>query len=191
MKSLLFLFFLLPLAGCQTTLRPVTDFDPSVDFSTKRTFTWIDPNPLVRTATQRQLSPLVQERLMAATREAFTQSGLVFVEKAQDADLAVAFTIGSREGIRITTYPTSSFTRGPAGRRDYRWRRGYWGQTHSSVRTRQYTEGQLAIDLFDVATAVPVWHGSVTRRVTQRERGEPDEALREAVAAIVGEFPPG
>ena len=190
MKRVLITFCLLAAAGCQTTLRPTTDFDTSVDFTAKQTFTWIDPNPLIRTATQRPLSPLVEERLMSATRAALVERGLRFVGTAEEADLAVAFTIGSREGIRITSYPSSSFTRGPAGRRDHRWHRGYWGQTHSTVRTRQYTEGQLAIDLFDVANAVPVWHGTVSRRVTRQERGEPDEALREAVVAIVAEFPP-
>ena len=191
MRSWIALIALSAIVGCQTTLRPTTDFDTSVDFSAMRTFTWIDPNPLIRTVTQRPLSPLVQERLMAATQAVLTERGLRFVDNVQEADLAVAFTIGSREGIRITSYPSSSFSRAPVGRSGQHWRRGYWGQTHSTVRTRQYTEGQLAIDLFDVANAVPVWHGTVSRRVTQRERGEPDEALREAVIAILNEFPPG
>ena len=85
---------------------------------------------------------------------------------------------------------SSSFSRGSMSRRDSHWRRGYWGRPQNTVQTRQYTEGQLAIDLFDVANAVPVWHGTVSRRVTRQERGEPDEALREAVVAIVNEFPP-
>ncbi len=177
------------LSACASQgLRPDTDYDTSTDFSSFTTFSWIDSNPLIRTATQRPLSPLVQERLMASAREALTGRGLRFVENAADADLAVAFTVGSRDGIRITSYPTSNF-HGPVGRRDYRWRRGYWGTT-SQVRTRQYTEGQLAVDLFDVAEARPVWHGTVSRRITQREQGEPDAALREAVFAIAAEFPP-
>jgi hypothetical protein len=190
MKRLLFIVCVLAGAGCQTTLRPTIDFEPSADFSTFQTFSWIDPNPLIRSATQRPLSPLVQTRLMESTRTALTGRGLRFVDDPAQADLAVAFTIGSREGIRITSYPTSSFQRGPAGRRDYRWRRGYWGTPQNNIRTRQYTEGQLAIDIFDVASEAPVWHGSVARRVTQREQGEPDAALQEAVVAIVAEFPP-
>jgi len=179
------------MVGCQTTLQPMTDFDSSADFSSLQTFSWIDPNPLIRSATQRPLSPLVQQRLMESTRTALTGRGLRFVDDPTQADLVVAFTIGSREGIRITSYPASSFHRGPSGRRDYRWRRGYWGSPQSTVRTRQYTEGQLAIDIFDVASQAPVWHGSVSRRVTQREQGEPDAALQEAVVAIIAEFPPG
>ena len=180
-------------AGCQTAaLQPTTDFDRSVDFSKFRTFTWIDPNPLIRAATQRPLSPLVQTRLMTATQSALTQRGLRFVQNPDDADLAVAFTIGSRENIRINSFPSSSIHHRPASRRGNQrgnpWGRGYWGTT--SVQARSYTEGQLAIDLFDIADARPVWHGTVSRRVTQRERAEPDAALQEAVIAIINKFPP-
>jgi hypothetical protein len=59
------------------------------------------------------------------------------------------------------------------------------------VFTAQYQEGQLAIDLLDVAQARPVWHGTVSRRITQAERLVPDGAVREAVAAILEHFPPG
>jgi hypothetical protein len=175
-------------AGCQTTLRPSTDFDTSVDFSRFQTFTWIDANPLIRSSTQRPLSPLVQTRLMSATQSALAQRGLRFVQNPDDADLAVAFTIGSRENIRINSFPSSSFHHSPASRRGSGWGRGYWGTT--SVQARSYTEGQLAIDLFDIANIQPVWHGTVSRRVTQRERAEPDAALQEAVIAIVKKFPP-
>jgi hypothetical protein len=58
------------------------------------------------------------------------------------------------------------------------------------VRTRQYTEGQLAIDILDVADHRPIWHGSVARRVTQSDLGEPGPALEEAVQAIAAKFPP-
>ncbi len=149
-------------ASCQTTLRPTTDFDDSVDFSSYQTFSWIDTHPLV-SATQRQLSPLIEQRLMNDTREELTRSGLRFVDDPLDADLVVAFTIGSREGVRIT----------------------------SNVVARQYTEGQLAIDLFDVAEARPVWHGTVSRQITRRDRAEPDATIQAAVAAILAKFPPG
>jgi hypothetical protein len=124
---------------------------------------------------------------MSAARSELTRRGLRFVEDPLEADLVVAFTVGSREGIRITSYPTRSFQRGRRGRR-HTWR-DYWAT--SSVRTRQYTEGQLAIDLFDVEQARPIWHGTVSRRVTQRDRNEPDETIRGVVEAILGRFPPG
>ncbi|UCG73727.1 MAG: DUF4136 domain-containing protein [Chromatiales bacterium] len=176
------------LAGCASQMTATTDVDNSVDFSAFQTFGWIDPNPLIRSVTARPLSPLVQQRLMADTKEILTEQGLRFVEDAAEADLAVAFTIGSREGIRVESFPTSSFQRGPRGRRGYTWG-GYWGG--STVRTRTYTEGQLAVDLFDVVQARPVWHGTTSTRVTRSDREAPDELIREALEAILAEFPPG
>ena len=174
-------------AGCATTLRPTIDYDPVVEFTAYQTFSWIDPNPLIFAATQRTLSPLVQQRLMSQTQQGLTQRGLRFVEDPSQADLVVAFTIGSREGLRVTSFPTRSLSRGPSGRRSSSWG-GYWNT--STVRTTQYREGQLAIDLFDVAQERPVWHGTVSRRITQAERMEPGDAIQEAVDAILKQFPP-
>lgn len=174
------------LAGCAAQMTATMDFDPAVDFSAYRTFAWIDPNPVVRAATQRPLSPLIIIRLKEETYDLLTARGLEFVGDSADADLAVAFTIGSREGIRITSYPTRSFRRGP-GARSYTWG-GYWGG--SNVRARQYTEGQLAIDMFDVAEARPVWHGTTASRITRGDRERTDELIRAALAAILADFPP-
>ena len=187
MKSLVLIGCLLAW-GCQTTPQAITDFDPAVDFSSYQTFSWIDPHPLIRSVTQRPLSPLVEQRLMSHTRDRLTRRGLRFVEDPTESDLVVAFTIGSREGIRVTSHPTSSFHRGPRSSRSHAWR-GYWH--NSTVQTRQYTEGQLAIDLFDVADARPVWHGTTSRRLTQRDRAEPDAVIQAAVEAILNQFPPG
>lgn len=175
-------------AGCATTLTATTDYDPGVDFTTYSSFSWIDPNPLIRSVTQRPLSPLVVQRLMADTRDLLEGRGLRFVEDPTEADLAVAFTIGSRDGIRVESFPTSSFQRGPRGRRGSTWG-GYWGG--STVRTRTYTEGQLAVDLFSVAEARPVWHGTTASRVTRSDREDPSELIRQALEAILAEFPPG
>lgn len=174
--------------GCQTTLRPTIDYEPGADFTRYETFSWIDANPLIHAATQRTLSPLVQQRLMEQTRAGLTRRGLRFVEDPAQADLVVAFTIGSREGLRVTSFPSRSLHRGPQGRRSASWG-SYWNT--NTVRTTQYREGQLAIDMLDVAQARPVWHGTVSRRITQAERIAPDDALQEAVDAILEQFPPG
>jgi hypothetical protein len=45
--------------------------------------------------------------------------------------------------------------------------------------------------MFDVAEARPVWHGTTGRQITRAEREAPDELIREALEAILEEFPPG
>ena len=174
--------------GCATPKSITTDFDNSVDFSKFRTFSWIDPHPLIRSATQRPLSPLVERRLMSNTRDLLTSQGFRFEDNPADADLVVAFTIGSRDGIVIETLPTRSFNSSARRQRPGGWR-GYW--TGNTVSTRQYTEGQLAVDIFDVAEARPVWHGSAGRQITRSDREVSDELVREALEAILADFPPG
>ncbi len=176
------------LAGCATQMTATTDYDRTVDFSEFRTFSWIDANPLIRSATQRPLSPLVQDRLMSNTQDLLTARGFRFVEDPGEADLVVAFTIGSREGIRVDSLPTRSIHARPSGPRRNAWR-GYW--MNNTVTTRQYTEGQLALDIFDVAEARPVWHGTTARPINRAEREAPDELVREALEAILEDFPPG
>ena len=174
--------------GCAATMRATTDFDRTVDFSAYQTFSWIDANPLIRSVTQRPLSPLVERRLMSNTKDLLTAKGLRFTEDPAEADLAVAFTIGSRDGIRIDSFPSRGIHARPSGPRRNTWR-GYW--TGSTVTTRQYTEGQLAVDIFDLAEARPVWHGTASRQITLAEREAPDELIREALEAILKDFPPG
>ena len=173
------------LLGCQSGPRPTTDYDAGYDFSNVQTFSWIDPNPLIRATTQQPLNPLIQERLMRDTRTALTRRGFRFVDAPLGADIVLAFTVGSRENIRVTSHPSTSFNR---GRHSHSWR-GYWPT--STVQTRQYTQGQLAIDVFSVNEARPVWHGTVSQRITQRDRSAPDESVRTAVEAIIDQFPPG
>lgn len=190
MKAALLAACCIVFAGCQSTPRPVTDHDPDVDFSQFATFSWIDPNPLIRVTGQRPLNPLIQQRLMTAAQAAFSERGLRFVDNPEDADLVMAFTVGSRAGIRVTSYPSSWHRHSPSRRSTSRsfWS-GYW--SNSTVRTRTYTEGQLAIDLLDVQAARPVWHGTVSQRITRQDRGDPGPALETAVKAIAESFPPG
>jgi hypothetical protein len=54
--------------------------------------------------------------------------------------------------------------------------------------TRAYTEGTLAIDVFDAHTHQLVWHGSV-REVVDLKSTVPDRPLADAVTAVLHDFP--
>jgi hypothetical protein len=76
----------------------------------------------------------------------------------------------------------------PAGfRRPYRWGGAYY----QDIDVRQYTEGRLAIDVFDGKLKRPVWHGFATKTISSADQADPQKAIDAAVAAIVAEFPPG
>lgn len=167
----------LPLAAC-STLRAEHDYDRGADFSGYETFSWIGARPLLAGGD----SPLMEGRLMAASESVLRAKGYRFVDDPERADFVVAFTVGSREKIRVDSYPDSY-------RRPYRWR-GYPSYGHADLSVRQYSEGRLAIDIFDVQRHEPVWHGWATKSLTSGDQADPGQLTREAVAAILANFPP-
>ncbi len=53
-----------------------------------------------------------------------------------------------------------------------------------------YTEGMLAVDVFDNESRQPVWHGWARKRITGRDIEDPEASIDEAVEAILADFPP-
>ena len=90
--------------------------------------------------------------------------------------------VGARERVSVTSTPYPVAYRGA-----WRWGRAYY----NDVDVRQYTEGRLAIDIFDAKEKRPVWHGYATANVSSAtDRAERQALLREAVTKILAEFPP-
>ena len=56
------------------------------------------------------------------------------------------------------------------------------------MRATSYTEGTLAIDVFDGKTHVAVWHGWATRRIG--DSTDRAKLVDEVVGAILAKFPP-
>lgn len=155
------------------------DYDQGTDFSAYRTYSWMPERPLlVGPATA--VSPLLEGRLLKAADAALSAKGMTFIDNAERADVVLSFSIGARDKIRVDSYPSS-----------YRGRGGWgWGAPYyQEVDVRNYTEGTLSIDIFDVQKRAPVWHGWAVKTISSSDRG--NEALvREIVAKILEEFPP-
>ena len=58
--------------------------------------------------------------------------------------------------------------------------------TETSV--RQYTEGKLAIDVYDVKNHQPAWHGWATKRLSSEDKETPSATLNEIVIKVVNQF---
>ena len=54
---------------------------------------------------------------------------------------------------------------------------------------RQYTEGQLAIDIFDVASHNPAFHGVASKKITSADRENQQEMLNAVAAEALAGFP--
>jgi Domain of unknown function (DUF4136) len=176
--SLLLLLTLIA-GGCQS-IQTRSDYDHRIDMSGYRTFSWISAHPMIAAAAN--VSPLTEGRVELAIIDTMQQKGITFVPDAKQADFVVAFTVGSRQKVRVdtTTYPMAY--RGP-----WVWGPGYY----QDVDVREYTEGRLAIDIFDTKLHQPVWHGYGTKSITGSDRDNPAPAIQKAVAAILKPFPPG
>ena len=93
-------------AGC-VGVAPIgadSDYDSSANFTSYESFGWLSDKPLLLTDAT-LTSPQFQGRAMKAIRESLEARGYRFEADVENADFAVAFTLGTREQIRVNAYP--------------------------------------------------------------------------------------
>jgi len=173
------------LAGCSTSsgIDSAHDINPGVNFSSYKTYAFISDHPMVVGQTQNPVSPMLEGRIMEAIRIALNAKGYNEVRDTESASMAISFSIGSRDQIKVDSYP-SSYRAGWGARGSYY---GYGYNTETVV--RQYTEGQLAIDIFDVASHNPAFHGTATKKISSSDRENQQPVLNEVAAAALAAFP--
>ena len=180
--SLLLLVVVYLVAGC-TGLRSHSDYDPSVDFSRYQTYVWSESRRLGGVSEDEPyVSPLTLNRIQQSINSDLSAKGYRLEASADAADFRVAFTIGARDRVVIDTYPASYH-------RTWVHHWPYYGHG-TAVDAHTYTEGMLAIDMFDQQSDKPVWHGVVRKRITQIDQAQERDKIAEAVAAILESFPP-
>lgn len=182
------------LASCATTPTPkiFTDADPEQDFSGYQTFAWMGNQPMIVVG-NRAANPVAQQRIATAIEQAFAAKGYRQLTDASEADFVIAFTVGARDKLVVSTHEIIGFYG-----RDWRWGRGYHGYmrpagvtTRTQVSTHEYTEGSLAIDVFDGQRKSPVWHGMATKRLSPEDmQGDNSASIKSAVQTILSSFPP-
>lgn len=187
-RNLLLTFLIVFVTACETTPTGRADWDRKTDFAAYRTYAWISDHPLIiAEGTKDVINPLTERRVIAAVERELGAKGFTSVAVGEPADFVVSFTIGTREKIRTEAYPEPYF------RYSWDWYHPHWRHwRYYEFRTvtRSYTEGTLAIDIFDGEQKIPVWHGWATRQVRGSDIREPEAAINEAVAAIMVNFPP-
>jgi hypothetical protein len=180
---------LLLIAGCSSSpsIQSTYDYNREVDFTKFRTYAFIDKNPMAVSQAQGAVSPMLEGRLMESVRIALNTKGYSEVNDPESADMVVAFTVGSRDQIKVDSYP-ASYHAGYA-RRGYHYGYGAGMSYGTETRVRQYTEGQLAVDIFDVATRNPAFHGTATKRISDSDRQNQQEVLNAITAEALSGFP--
>jgi hypothetical protein len=157
-------------ASCAINPRIDTDYDPTADFSQLRTYSW------AFTSVPRGMSPLLYERTRASIDRSLAARSFT---QASPGDFAIAFTVGARDRVDVTDF--GDF--GPFFPR-YHWQ---WRGAHR-IDVRQFREGTLAIDIYDVATRRPIWRGTATQELPRN--GVDQRQVDAAVDAMLRGFPP-
>ena len=187
MKHVVLALAVLAMGGCQTTIKGHHEFDRGAPFGTYKSFAWITSDPLLRatpgvaSGQDPRISGVMESTLRRAVEQALLAKGYEKRENPRSADLAVSFSIGTRDKVQIDSYPAGAGYRyGPYGA---------WGGGWQST-ARTYTEGTLAIDFFDVSARQAVWHGWATKRLSSStDQAKREANINEAVSAILGSFP--
>jgi len=178
------------LAGCASSgFNATYDHDPAQDFSSYRTFAWISANPMKIGPSVQSPNPLLEPRIMSAVETALAAKGYGRVDAADAADFVVSFTVGSRDDIRVNSYPSMSMGYSAGYPSHWRWGASYYCCA-SDTDVRHYTKGILAIDVFDVKDHRPVWHGVASKTISEKDRKNIEATVNAAVDAILAGFPP-
>jgi hypothetical protein len=181
------------LTACASTFEATYDSDPAQDFSVYKTFGWISENPMILGSTDRVPNPLLQPQIMRALEAGLATKGYTRVDDVEAADFAVSFTVGSREEVRVDSYPS---TYGGYGMGGYpAWGGSYYGYgmgvgMATETRVRQTTKGMLGLDIFDVEGRKPVFHSVATKTISDSDRKQMGETVQAAVDAVLAAFPP-
>ena len=172
----------LALSGCATQGGGNADYDKAHDFSAYETFSWISDNPMKTGPMLRDPRDSLEPTIMGAIQASLEGKGFRMVERSQSPNFVVSFTVGSREKVRPAGYPSMKPEAGG------RWS---WGsEYHGGEEGAKYTQGVLAIDVFDVAEKRPVWHAVTGKRVDDSDVEDVQKVIDEAVSELLSSFPP-
>lgn len=174
------------LTACNTTPKAKVNFDKNEKVSTAnyKTFTWLTDEKIMSAPVG--FNQVMKIRIDEAIEEAFVAKGYQKVASSDDADFTISYTVGSRDKVRVDSFPS-------VYRSNIYWGRGYWGwhgysQVTHEQRVQNYQEGKLAIDVFDVETKQPAWHGWGAKRILKSDKNDPATAVKAIVEQVVAQF---
>lgn len=169
------------LSAC-ATIKTGSHYDETADFSSYETFGWLNGKPYVYGDSGTSVSALTQAKIQSAIEQQLVAAGFRFTDSHDEADMLVAFTIGTREKITQEAYGI-----------EYP---GNWGWHVSGsyyhvreIRQHSYTQGTLGVDIFDGKTNKPIWHGWAQKTITSDDRKDPSATIKAGVAKLFEAFP--
>ena len=168
--------------GCATGKPAKVAYDLENNFSNYQSFSWLSENPMKVGQALAPPKKTLQPAVMACIRSNLEAKGYRYQADAVSADFLLSFTVGSREKIGPDAYPSEHSGVGGRGG----WATAYYGGGAGAA----YTQGVLAIDIFDSHDRQPVWHGVAGKRINEEDRENMTGVINAVVASILDDFPP-
>jgi hypothetical protein len=166
------------LAGCGGSVSVTSDYDPAADFSTLKTFSYVE---VKRDKSDPLVNPLMASRVRNAIEKALVGKGFTMATK-EEADFLVAAHAGAKEKMNVTDW---GYGYGP-----------YWGPYPygRNIDVSYYTEASIVVDVVkqEAGKAELLWRGIGTG-VVQKDNPSPaemQERLDWVMEDILYEFPP-
>lgn len=179
--------FIAIISGCVAPQAKV-DFDKNskIDTSHYQTFAWLNEAKILAPAID--INPIMKIRVDEAVEAAFISKGYQLIDEAKKADFVISYSVGNRDKIKVDSYPVYYYGRSRWGGRDHRGRYNDRLIVTTDTQVTQYTEGKLAIDVYDVKLQQPVWHGWATKRLSAEDREAPSASIKAIVEKVVAQF---
>ncbi len=158
-----------------------TDYDPSVDFTSYATYTWMDTEG-------DDIDNITDSRIRNSIDSGLAAKGLRKV--TSNPDVAIGYQVTTAERRSYNT--VNSGWGGGYGYGGYGY--GGWGMSMGTSTTYEnvWQEGSLLVGMFDAGTKNLVWTGTATTDLdANRSPEERQEIVDSAVTKMLKDYPPG
>jgi hypothetical protein len=168
------------MGGC-TTVQVTTDHNPKTTISICHTYAWANEFRATHGEPQAFANPVNESRLRDAIAANMQAKGIQPAATGATADCTVGYGIGVRNVVEGDGYPGWGWGGG------WGWRHGaYMGAWDYPY---AYSEGRVAVDIYDAQSHQPIWHASANEDVTKLTGDDAQAKINAAVAAIFAKFP--
>lgn len=169
------------LSACTTTPKVNSDYDRTANFSSYRTFGFVDSLATDRSG----YSTLVTGYFKTAVQREMVGLGYTYSEK--NPDLLVNFTTNteSRTDVR-SSGPTMAYP-GYYGYRAGMY--GGFGAYSNNVDTVHYKVGTVTVDVIDAKKKQLLWEGTTEGKLTKAVMENPQAAINSVIANIYSHYP--
>lgn len=154
----------------------IFDFDPNADFSSYKTYGWLEREDSV----EELLPDHLLIRLQRVTEDVLAEKGLEPAPAPPQTDLFLTYHFSAAREFQVDYVPYSMYQP---------WGYGYWGgYGGGATYVRSYDEGSLVLDIVDVRTHQLVWTGTVTKEI--RSVNPPSKRMEKTIGKLLKNFPP-